>query len=73
MENVNWFLHGLRVWVEAFCQTLWRRNDYYWPGRRSGLRNTAFVASAVADGCVMVVYHREWPSGRPMDRPERSA
>ena len=66
---MNWCRYGLRVWLASFAENLWRPNDYWWPGQRSSVSNTAFVAVVIANACVGVRYSREWPSGRP----ERSA
>jgi hypothetical protein len=40
-----------QIWFAEFFRCLWRRNDYYWPGQRCGVRNAAFVAGVIARTC----------------------
>lgn len=44
------------TYAVAFCETIGRRNDFYWPGRRAGIATAHLVGRCVARGCDGVWY-----------------
>lgn len=49
-------------YVRVFLATLGRRNDYYWPGHRAGIRTAHLVARLVAG-------HLPWEGGPNAGQP----
>ena len=49
---VRWAL----TYAATFCETIGRRNAYYWPGSRAGIATAHLVAHCTARGCDGVWY-----------------